>query len=113
LIGIHSDDNYSEILPGIRIKTLVYGKNTLMTEFRLAKDSVLPGHKHPYEQTGYLIKGRIRLTIGGEIHDMKADDSWCIMPDVEHSAEIIEDSVALEIFSPAREDYLKYHRETS
>ena len=33
-------------------------------------------------------------------------DSWCIGGDVEHGAEILEDSVAVEVFSPVREDYL-------
>jgi hypothetical protein len=27
-------------------------------------------------------------------------------PDVEHGAQIVEDSIAIEVFSPVREDYL-------
>ena len=37
---------------------------------------------------------------------MEPGDSWCIPGHVEHRAEIIEDSVAIEVFSPVREDYL-------
>ena len=33
-------------------------------------------------------------------------DSWYIPGNVEHHAEIIEDSIAVEVFSPVREDYL-------
>ena len=36
----------------------------------LKADSVLPGHTHPHEQTGYLVMGHIRLTIGGKEHDV-------------------------------------------
>ena len=39
---------------------------------------------------------------------MKKGDSWCIPKNIVHKAEIQEDSVALEIFSPAREDYIKF-----
>jgi quercetin dioxygenase-like cupin family protein len=63
-------------------------------------------HAHPYEQTGYLVKGRIRLTIGADVHEVSPGDSWCISGGVLHGAEIIEESVAVEVFSPVREDYL-------
>jgi quercetin dioxygenase-like cupin family protein len=103
----HANDvGYSTPLEGIRQKTLVYGQKTLMTEFRLQAGSVLPLHRHPYEQTGYLVSGRLRLTIGEETYDTQAGDSWCMAPDVIHGAEVIEDSVAIEVFSPVREDYL-------
>jgi quercetin dioxygenase-like cupin family protein len=102
----HSADGYREVLGGIRQKTLVFGERTLMTEFVLTKDRVLPQHSHPYEQTGYLVKGRILLTIGAAQHDTRAGDSWCIPSGVVHGASIVEDSVAIEVFSPVREDYI-------
>jgi quercetin dioxygenase-like cupin family protein len=104
----HSDDGYTEILPGIWIKTLVHGDKTLFTEFHLGKGSLLPNHSHPQEQTGYLISGEIRLTIGDEALEMKPGDSWCVPANTEHQAEILGDSVAIEVFSPMREDYLRY-----
>jgi quercetin dioxygenase-like cupin family protein len=77
-----------------------------MTEFILTKGAALPLHAHPYEQTGYLVKGHIRLKIGGKEFDTHAGDSWNMPMNVEHGAQIVEDSVAIEVFSPAREDYL-------
>ncbi|MCM2264591.1 MAG: cupin domain-containing protein [Desulfuromonadales bacterium] len=97
---------YTPALPGIAQKTLVHGDKTLMTEFRLEQGSKLPKHAHPHEQTGYLVKGRIRLTIGAEEFDVLSGDSWCIPGGVEHGAEILEDAVAIEVFAPVREDYL-------
>lgn len=101
-----SDDGYREVLDGIHLKTLNYGDRTLMTEFVLKKGGELPSHNHPHEQTGYLVKGLIRLTIGQDEYDVRPGDSWCIAGGVEHRAEILEDSVAVEVFSPVREDYL-------
>jgi quercetin dioxygenase-like cupin family protein len=98
--------NYTQILPGIQLKTLAYGKKTLFTEFHVEKGKVLPKHSHPHEQTGYLVSGRINLTIGGETFLAKPGDCWCIEGGVEHGAEILEDSVAVEVFSPVRDDYL-------
>ena len=102
----HSLNGYTLPIPGIEQKTLVYGDKTLMTEFLLHKGSILPRHAHPHEQTGYLVKGRIRLSIGSKQYDVQPGDSWCIPGEVEHGAEILEDSVAIEVFSPVREDYL-------
>ena len=102
----HNADGYEEVLSGIRRKTLVYGARTLMTEFLLGKGRVLPVHSHPYEQTGYLVKGHILLTIGDMQHDTRGGDSWSIPAGTSHGASIIEDSVAIEVFSPVREDYI-------
>jgi quercetin dioxygenase-like cupin family protein len=100
-----SDRAYRPVLDGIERKTLVYGEKTLMTEFRSRKGAVLPRHSHPHEQTGYLVKGRIRLLIGTEQYEVQGGDSWCIPGEVEHGADILEDSVAVEVFSPVRDDY--------
>lgn len=97
---------YIQVLEGIERKTLVYGENTLMTEFVMKQGSVLPHHNHPYEQTGYVISGHIRLTIGDRICDATPGSSWCITPNIDHGAEILEDTVALEVFSPVRPDYI-------
>jgi quercetin dioxygenase-like cupin family protein len=104
--GKHSADGYREVLPGIKLKTLVYGQRTLMTEFLLEAGRELPQHSHPYEQTGYLVRGHIRLTIGPGTHDVLPGDSWCIPSGTSHGASIVEDSVAIEVFSPVREDYI-------
>lgn len=99
-------NGYELVLEGVEKKTLVYGENTLLTEFRLSAGSVLPGHEHPHEQTGYLVKGKLRMFIGEEEFLTEAGDSWCIPGNVRHSAEALSDSIAIEVFSPVREDYL-------
>ncbi len=94
------------MLQGIEQKVCVYGEKTLLSEFRLAKGSVLPRHAHPHEQTGRLISGKIRLYIDQEAQEMNPGDCWCIAANIEHGADILEDSIAIEVFSPVREDYL-------
>ena len=102
----NAKNGYHTPIDGIDQKTLVYGSKTLMTEFRLKKGSILPRHAHPHEQTGYLVSGRIRLHIGDHSYEVAPGDSWCVPGDAEHGADIIEDAVAVEVFSPVREDYL-------
>jgi quercetin dioxygenase-like cupin family protein len=99
-------DGYLSPIPGIRQKTLVYGEKTLMTEFKLEQGCEIPVHAHPYEQTGYLVSGKIHLTIGDAVHVCTPGDSWSIPENVAHGADVREDAVAIEVFSPVREDYL-------
>ena len=97
---------YRQPIKGVALKTLVFGEKTLFTEFHLEAGNTLPMHAHPEEQTGYLVSGSILLTIGAETFSAGPGDSWCIPGNVEHGAEILSDSVAIEVFSPVRKDYL-------
>lgn len=101
-----SADGYLEAVEGIYRKSLTWGSNALLTEFKLTGGKKLPLHKHDEEQVGYLVSGHIILTIDKEKYDMLPGDSWAIPGGIEHSAEIIADSVAIEVFSPVRKDYL-------
>ena len=101
-----NDKGYKEALEGIKLKTLVHGERTLLCEFKLKGGNLLPSHSHPHEQTGYLVSGRMKFIVGDETFEAGPGDSWCLPGDVVHAAEILEDSVMVEVFSPIREDYL-------
>ncbi len=96
-----------QLAEGVRMKPLAHGKLTLLCEFHLEKDGRIPAHRHPHEQTGYLVSGRLRLTTAVETFDAAPGDSWCIPADVEHSGQALEDTVAVEVFSPVRQEYLE------
>ena len=95
-----------QLIEGVELTTLVHGEKTLMGQFKIAKGSAIPTHSHPHEQTGFLVSGKLRFNVDGEVTDVEPGDSWCIAGDVEHSADALEDSVGIEVFSPVREDYL-------
>ena len=95
-----------DIVQGITMKTTVFGEKTLMTEFHLRKDVTLPSHSHPHEQTGYLVSGKLILRIENNEFTAVPGDSWCVPGNVPHSAIALEESVAIEVFSPVRNEYL-------
>lgn len=97
---------YRQARPGVHFRTLAFGKHTHLTEFRLAKGSVIPEHNHPHEQTGYMVSGRMTFVIAGEKFDARPGDGWNIPGGVSHSVDVLEDCVVIEVFSPVREDYL-------
>ncbi len=101
-----SDADYRELVDGVEMKTLAHGEKTLLAKFHLKKGAVIPMHGHPHEQTGFMVSGKMRFTIGAEKFDCEPGDAWCIPGDAEHGVEVIADSVVVEVFSPVREDYL-------
>jgi quercetin dioxygenase-like cupin family protein len=94
------------MLEGIERRTLTYGNNMLLVEFTVRAGSVFPEHAHTYEQIGYLCRGSGRLWIGEECQEIVPGSSWSIPANVPHKAEFSEDSVAVDIFHPVREDYM-------
>ena len=95
-----------EMVPGVTRRTLNYGERTLLAEVTLAKGSIVPAHTHVHEQIGYLASGRIRFRIGDDIQELGPGDSWLVPSNVEHEVWALEDAVAIDIFSPVREEYI-------
>jgi len=103
----HADETgYNELLDGVRLKSMVHGSATHLTEVRFVKGAVVPEHEHPHEQTGYLISGSLRFFGAGEETVVAPGDCWNFASGIPHGAEALEDSVVIEVFSPIREDYL-------
>lgn len=106
MFTVHATGKKRRMTDGIDMTTLVWGKKTIMVRFDLHKGSKIPFHHHVYEQTGYLVSGRLRLSVADKTYDAGSGDSWSIPADAPHSAEALEDCIAVEVFSPLREDYL-------
>ena len=94
------------MLPGIVRRTLASGDRTTLCEFHLSKGSVLPAHSHEHEQTGYVARGRLLFRIADEERELVAGDGYVIPGGVEHEVTTLEDSIAIDVFSPPRKEYL-------
>ena len=92
-------------LPGISRRTLSWGERTLLAEFTMAKGSAIPPHSHPHEQTGYVARGRLDFTVGSARAVLEAGDAYSIPGGTVHAVIALEDSVAVDVFSPVREEY--------
>jgi len=106
MIAKESAEGYKEVITGILLKNLVHGEKTHVVEVKLKKGAVLPEHHHVHEQTGYLISGSLKFVVDGGCTVVNPGDSWNFASESLHGAEALEDSVAVEVFSPIREDYL-------
>jgi quercetin dioxygenase-like cupin family protein len=91
---------------GIKMKPLAWEEKSLICEFLLEKGHQLPAHSHPFEQTGYLISGKLNFRIDKTWNLAEPGDSWCVPENVEHEVHVIEEAKVIEVFIPIREEYL-------
>jgi quercetin dioxygenase-like cupin family protein len=86
---------------------MIHGQNVTVARIRLQKGAVVPMHSHPNEQISMLESGAVRFTISGEERVLGAGDALVIPPDAPHMVEALEDSLAVDLFSPPREDWIR------
>ncbi|MGQ9722962.1 MAG: cupin domain-containing protein [Candidatus Jordarchaeum sp.] len=94
-----------EMLEGVWRKNLALGEKMMLCEFTFQKGAIVPAHTHPHEQVGYVVKGKVKLRIGEKKYLLGTGDSYYIKPNIDHSAELIEESIIIDVFCPPREDY--------
>jgi quercetin dioxygenase-like cupin family protein len=77
-----------------------------VARFVLKKGGIVPTHHHPNEQIAFVVEGALRFTLDGKEVTIKAGELLCIPANVPHSAEAIEDTVDIDVFTPPRQDWL-------
>ena len=106
-----SVQSWSE-LPVEQLNPLI-GRQMLHTETMtvariiLAKGALVRRHLHPNEQITNVLEGSLRFVLGDEEQIVAAGATVLIPANVPHEVEALEDSIALDVFSPVREDWVR------
>ena len=82
------------------------GERITVAQFELKKGATVPEHHHESEQLSYVLEGALKFTLAGEVVLVRAGEVLTIPSNLPHSAVALEDSRALDIFSPIRQDWL-------
>jgi quercetin dioxygenase-like cupin family protein len=85
----------------------VHTDQMTISRLSLKKGAIVPRHQHVNEQVTNLEQGRLRFTFDDGDVVVAAGDSLQIPSNVPHSVEALEDSVAVDLFSPVREDWIR------
>jgi quercetin dioxygenase-like cupin family protein len=95
-----------EHLNALVTRQYVVGTNTMLARIVLKKGAVVPMHQHMHEQISHVVEGALKFRIDGEEIAVRAGEILCIPPHVPHEVTALEDSVALDIFNPPRQDWI-------
>lgn len=98
-------------------RRVLSGKQGMIVWWSIKAGAHAAAHQHPHEQIVWMLKGKMEFRIGGERRLMGPGDVAVIRGGVEHEAWFPEDSEAIDVFAPPREDFLAggtpaYMRET-
>lgn len=105
LVTASKNESMSTPEPGLRRQVMSYSPAMMLVRHTMVKGWVGARHSHPHEQMVYVVRGCLRFEHPGGIFDVSPGDSFLVPGNVEHQASALEDSEALDIFTPMRQEY--------
>jgi quercetin dioxygenase-like cupin family protein len=100
------DEIEPEQLNALTTRQYIVGTNTMLARLALKKGAHVPEHHHFHEQISHVVEGALKFLIDGKEVVVHAGEILCIPPHVPHEVITLEDSVALDIFNPPRQDWI-------
>jgi len=95
-----------EVLNAKLARKVISGEKITLAQIFLAKDAVVPLHHHENEQFSSVLTGALRFELEGKEMVLRAGEVLHIPSNVPHRVVALEDSLALDVFSPIRADWL-------
>jgi len=101
-----SQFEWEQLGGGVSRQITGYDESIMMVKVKFEKDSVGSPHSHFHSQTTYVVAGRFEFTVGNEKKVVIAGDVVYMEPNIVHSALCLEAGMLIDVFSPARQDFL-------
>jgi quercetin dioxygenase-like cupin family protein len=87
-------------------RRVVHTERMTIAKLKLSKGAIVPLHHHENEQVTMMDNGALRFEIGGRDIIVRGGESLVIPSNVPHLVEALEDSVATDLFTPPRQDWI-------
>lgn len=92
--------------PGVMRRIRAHTDRLMMVELTFEKGAVGAAHQHEHDQQTYILEGRFAFTNDGETCQVGPGDVISFASGVTHSTVCLEKGRILDMFSPARKDFL-------
>jgi quercetin dioxygenase-like cupin family protein len=97
---------WEEVGEGLKRQIMGYDDKIMLVKVDFKVDAVGQLHEHHHSQVTYVESGEFEMTIGNDVRTIKGGDSYYIPPHVMHGCVCKKEGVLIDVFSPAREDFL-------
>ena len=88
-------------------RRFVSGERTTVGQIWIAKGALVPRHTHESEQVSYIVSGALRFLLDDRDDvTVRSGEILVIPSNIPHSAEALEDTYDIDLFSPRREDWI-------
>jgi quercetin dioxygenase-like cupin family protein len=101
-----AEQDWEDLGDGVRRQILGFDDALMMVRVTFEPGAVGTLHHHPHRQATYVEAGRFEVEIGGERRRLGAGDGFFVPPGLEHGVKALEGGALLDVFAPAREDFL-------
>lgn len=92
--------------PGVRRQILGHGPDLMMVRVEFEKGAIGALHRHPHRQVTWVAAGAFDVSVGGERKTLRSGDCFFAAAEVEHGVVALEAGTLIDVFTPAREDFL-------
>lgn len=100
------ETNWQEVEKGISRKIMSYTDDIMLVKVKFDSGAIGSEHHHPHLQMSYIAKGVFEVKIGNDIRELKEGDVYFAPPGIDHGVVCKEDGILIDVFSPARQDFL-------
>lgn len=88
-------------------RQVIHASSITIARIVINAGGAVPTHSHMNEQVMNIISGRMKVVVDGAEMVLHGGQTLVLPPHVPHSVVAIEDTVAVDVFSPAREDWIR------
>ena len=96
-----------EVLNDKLCRRIISGERVMVAQLSLSQGCFVPLHEHESEQVSCITQGALKFELQGQEIIVRAGEVLVIPSHVPHSALALEDSIAFDLFSPIRRDWLE------
>jgi quercetin dioxygenase-like cupin family protein len=100
------DEMEKEVMNDKLARRLVTGEKAMLAQIFLKKGALVPTHQHESEQITYILEGALLFRVEGKEVTVGKGQVLLIPSNVPHSAEALDDTLDLDVFSPIRQDWI-------
>ncbi len=107
---IDEETPWEDVAEGLQRQIMGYDDKIMLVKAKFEVGAVGVLHKHYHSQVTYVESGEFEMTIGDDVRIIKAGDSYYIPPHEMHGCVCKKPGILVDIFSPAREDFLGHEQ---
>ncbi len=97
---------WTDLGAGIKRKIMAYDGAMMIVKVAFEPGAIGTLHQHQHTQASYVAKGVFNIRIDGKTQRLSAGDVFFVPSGLEHSATCIEAGELVDVFNPAREDFI-------
>jgi len=87
-------------------RRFIAGDREMLAQIYLKRGAIVPTHSHESEQLTYVLSGALKFTLGNREITVGPGQVLRIPSWMPHSAEALEETFELDLFSPIRQDWI-------